>query len=265
MRRSYAVLVAVLLAAAVGLVVPQQAVADAGPPPGTPTAQYFRGVPTVGAIFRGSLAEGHDCSASVVASRTRDLVITAAHCVYGDPSGWLFAPGYVSGRTPHGAWTVTAAYVDPRWQRADNTQYDYAILRVAPKKVHGRTLRIQDVTGANLLGTAPTVGTRITDIAYNAGVDDRPIRCSVPVYFTGGYPGFNCSNFQGGVSGSPLLARGPLGTRVVVGVIGGLHQGGCYDYTSYSSRFTPAVFGLLARAASHARPDIVRAPGGDGC
>ena len=269
MRRPYAALAAaaalagLLLTAAVPAA--SAAPSDDGPPPGTPTAQYFGGTRTVGAVFRGALDDGHECSASVLASRTRDLVITAAHCVYGSPAGWSFVPGYVSGRAPHGVWTVTAAYVDRRWQASENTQFDYAILRIAPKTVDARTVRIQDVTGANLLGTAPAAGTRITDIAYNAGVDDRPIRCTVPVYYTGGYPGFNCSNYEGGVSGSPFLARGPLGTRVVVGVIGGLHQGGCYDYTSYSSRFTPAVYTLLARAMSHAPADVVRVPGGDGC
>lgn len=265
MRRVPAVFAAVA-ALLTGLVLcAAPAEADGGPPPGTPTAQSFGGTPTVGAIFRNGLSMGHECSGSVIVSRSRDLVLTAAHCVYGRPSGWSFVPGYVDGRTPHGVWTVTAAYVDPRWQRSENTQYDYAILRVAPQRIGGRAVRIQDVTGGNLLGTAPAPGTRITDIAYNAGIDDRPIRCTVPVHSTKGYPGFLCSNYQGGVSGSPFLARSALGTRTVVGVIGGLHQGGCYDWASYSSRFTPAVYRLLARAASHAKPDVVRMPGGDGC
>ena len=45
----------------------------------------------------------------------------------------------------------------------------------------------------------------------------------------------------------------------------GLHQGGCVDTTSYSSPFTPAVYALLARAAAHRTPDLVREPGSDGC
>jgi hypothetical protein len=48
-------------------------------------------------------------------------------------------------------------------------------------------------------------------------------------------------------------------------VIGGLHQGGCVDTTSYSAPFATAVYTLLARAAFHGRPDIVRQPGSDGC
>jgi len=219
----------------------------------------------VGAIFRGPLADGHGCSGSVIASPTEDLVLTAAHCVYGDLSGWTFVPGYVDGRTPYGVWSIASAYVDPSWQKSGNTQADYAILRIAPQVVRGRTERIQQVTGANLLGTAPRAGTSITDIAYNAGVDDQPITCTAPVYYTDGYPGFNCSNYQGGVSGSPFLARGPLGTRVVVGLIGGLHQGGCYDYTSYSPALTARMYATYLRAVLRARPDTVVQPGSDGC
>lgn len=257
MARPRLLLAAVLTTAAV--LTPLSAFADT-----IPTAQYFDGTPTVGAIFRGPLADGHECSASVIASPSRDLVLTAAHCVYGNPAGWTFVPGYVEGRTPYGVWTVASAYVDPRWQKSEDTRFDYAILRIAPQRIHGRTKRIQDVTGANLLGTAPRTGTPITDVAYNAGVDDQPITCTVPAYYTDGYPGFDCGNYQGGVSGSPLLS-GHGKVRVVRGVIGGLHQGGCFDTTSYSSPFTTAVYRLLARAATHRTPDVVRQPGSDGC
>ena len=207
-------LLAAVLAAAAVLVTPLSANAAT-----IPTATSFDGTPTVGAIFRGSLADGHECSASVIASPGEDLIITAGHCVFGNPAGWKFVPGYDEGRTPYGVWTVTSAYVDPRWQKSENTKYDYAILRIAPRRIHGRTVRIQQVTGANLLGTAPRTGTTITDPAYNAGVDDQPITCTVPAYSTDGYPGFDCGNYQGGVSGSPLLSghgkvrRGPRRDR----------------------------------------------------
>ncbi|RKR76475.1 trypsin-like serine peptidase [Frondihabitans australicus] len=279
MRRSHAVPLALasLALVAAGLLAPQSASADAaaataaapaaadGAPPGTPTAHSFDGTPTVGAIFRGPLADGHECSGSVIASPTDDLVLTAAHCVYGDTSAWSFVPGYVDGRAPYGVWKISAAYVDPAWQKEGDTQSDYAILRIAPQTIDGRARRIQQLTGANLLGTAPRAGTTITDPAYNAGVDDQPITCTAKVYYTDGYPGFNCSNYQGGVSGSPFLAAGPHGTHVVVGLIAGLHQGGCFDYTSYSPRLTTRVYATYLRAVLHARPDTVVPPGSDGC
>src|ERR1700761_1203497 len=52
-------------------------------PPGTPNPTYFNGVPTVGALFFTTGTQAHFCTASVVNSVRLDLVLTAAHCVYG--------------------------------------------------------------------------------------------------------------------------------------------------------------------------------------
>lgn len=238
------------------------AVADPPAPPGTPTATSFDGIPTVGPLFRDGLGNDHGCTASVLVSPGRDLILTAAHCVSGTAAGWQFAPGYDQGRTPYGVWTVTAAYVDPAWLHDQDTRYDYAILRVADHD----GVDVQDVTGGNLLGRAPRAGTHLTDVAYDAGVDDQPITCTTVAYRYQGFPAFNCHGYVGGSSGSPWLVSVPgLHRTTVVGVIGGLHQGGCYEYTSYSSPFTVRADALLLRAAVHAPPDTVPPAGSDGC
>lgn len=261
--------ITVLLAAAVasvGVWSAGPAAADPPAPPGTPTATSFAGTPTVGPLFRNGLTSNHGCTASVVSSLRRDLIITAAHCVSGTAAGYQFAPGYDDGATPYGVWTVTHAYVDPAWAAKGDTQDDYAILQVADQKHGAREVGVQDVTGGNVLGLAPHTGRTITDVAYNAGIDDQAIRCTVPVYQTDGYPSFNCHGYVGGSSGSPWIATDPLTHRTYVeGVIGGLHQGGCYEYTSYSSAFTLATQALLLRATLGLRPDTVPAAGSDGC
>lgn len=240
--------------------------ADPGPPPGAPTAHSIKGVPTVGPIFRDGLQNDHGCTASVVASPTRDLILTAAHCVAGTAAGWLFAPGYDKGATPYGTWKVTHAYVDPAWTSRQDPQHDFAFLQVADHVRGGRRVTLQQVTGANRLGSAPRTGRRATDIAYNEGIDDRAISCTVRAYRTGGYPTFSCHGYVGGSSGSPWLVRVPGTSRhLVVGLIGGLHQGGCYEYTSYSSAFGADIHRLWWRAVRHVRPDDVPQAGGDGC
>jgi V8-like Glu-specific endopeptidase len=252
-----------VLALAVGAIITGTAAqADPPAPPGTPTATSFAGTPTVGPIFRDGLTQDHECTASVIASPARDLILTAAHCVTGTAAGYQFAPGYDNGRTPYGVWTVTHAYVDSSWLKSQDPQHDYAILQVASH----RSVRLQDVTGANLLGTAPRSGTTITDVAYNAGSNDQPVRCTTSTYLTDGYPTFNCHGYVGGSSGSPWLATLP-GTHVqlVRGVIGGLHQGGCFEYTSYSSSFTADAYQLLLRATLGIHPDTAPEPGSDGC
>ncbi|WP_225849153.1 serine protease [Streptomyces sp. HPF1205] len=253
---------------ALGTLTAVPAAADDGPgaPPGTPTATRFDGIATVGPLFRGGLDHDHSCTASVVAAPGHDLILAAAHCVRGTAAGWLFAPGYDAGRTPYGVWTVTGAYVDPKWSRDQDPRYDYAILRVADQERDGREVGVQDVTGANVLGLAPPAGQEVTDVAYNSGIGDQPVRCTVPVYYTGGFPSFDCHGYVGGSSGSPWLATVP-GTRrtAVVGLIGGLHQGGCYEYTSYSPAFRLQVYALVLRATLGVPPDTVPAAGGDGC
>lgn len=75
------------------------------------------------------------------------------------------------------------------------------------------------------------------------------------------YPAFDCGGFVGGSSGSGWVTRG----HKLVGVIGGLHQGGCLPSTSYSSTFGRDIFKLIARASSGAAGDSVVKAGSDGC
>jgi hypothetical protein len=80
------------------------------------------------------------------------------------------------------------------------------------------------------------------------------------VYYTDGFPSFDCAGFADGVSGGPWLS----GDRVV-GAIGGLHQGGCSSSTSFTSAFGDDVAVLLARAEAGGAGDFAPIPRGDGC
>ena len=97
---------------------------DAVPPgttgePALVSASPFEGTPAVGALFQvtsGGLGR-HFCTATVVASPVKDLVITAAHCVYGQQPGQIaFVPGYRNGSHPYGTWIVRQIVVDPGWR-----------------------------------------------------------------------------------------------------------------------------------------------------
>jgi V8-like Glu-specific endopeptidase len=256
MRRYLIVQVGLLAAAFAGLTLIAGSVAADGPTTlGKPAANSFNGIPTVGPIFRGALTGGHSCTGSVLSSVGHDLILTAAHCVSGTAAGWLFAPGYNAGATPYGVWTVVHAYIDPSWTANQDPQHDYAILQVARHQAGTHPVGVEDVTGGNRLGLAPRAGERVTDVAYNAGVDDQPIKCATRVYHTDGYPSFNCHGYADGSSGSPWISSVP-GSHIsfVRGVIGGLHLGGSYEYTSYSSAFSSDVYRLLISATLHPHP-----------
>lgn len=198
----------------------------------------------------------HYCSASVIDSPRRDLVLTAAHCVFGTGLGIEFAPGFVDGATPNGVWSVRAVYLDPQWRSSHDPQHDFAILRMA---THGGR-NVEDVVAGHPIGTAPPAGAHVTVTGYVAGSGGAPVTCTAPVYYAAGYPSFDCAGFAGGVSGGPWVRDGS-----VVGEIGGLHQGGCTPTTSYSPAFGAAVAALLARAEAGGRGDVAPAPGSDGC
>lgn len=237
--------VAVVLTAA-----PAASVPTADPP----TATTVTSIPAVGAVFYPSVGGlgpalhlPHVCSASVVHSAHHDLVVTAAHCVYGWGPTIEFAPGFHDGVSPFGVWSVHRIYVLPGWRHGTDPAADVAFLQMSPR--HGR--RIEDVAGARPLGT-PRAGSQVRVDGYPLGVGGEPITCANTLYQTRGSPSFDCRGYADGTSGGPWIQSGH-----VVGVIGGYEQGGCTGATSYSAPFGAAVRALFARAEAGGRGDLV--------
>jgi len=190
--------------------------------------------------------------------------MTAAHCVAGNAAGMVFVPGQRGAQAPYGRWTVTAAHLAARWVSRQDPDDDVAFLTVARHAVNGVRTEIERVTGAFSLGATPGRGVRVTVTGYPAGTGDDPITCSTTTYLTRSFPSFDCRGYVSGTSGSPWLRATASGTQIV-GVIGGLNQGGCHDYTSYSSPLARDARDSYRRAAEHARADVAPQPGGDGC
>jgi V8-like Glu-specific endopeptidase len=217
------------------------------------------GFPTTGPLYLSG-ASGHTCTASVVKSPSKDILITAAHCVFGSAVNTTFVPGSVNGSSPYGRWKVTAAYVDPAWVSSHNPRRDVAFLVVAPQRIQGVVKNVQDVTGGNELIKTPANVGLVSVPAYNAGVGGSPITCLTNTYRTGGFLAFDCGGYSNGVSGAPWI-RG----STIVGVIGGLHQGGCTEATSYAAQFDSVTFLTYQRAVDEAAADILPGAVSDGC
>jgi hypothetical protein len=195
--------------------------------------------PRVGAVFLAG-SDLHACTGSVLHSAAGNLVLTAAHCLSpGAPA--RFAPGFARKATADDLWTVDALYLDPRWLANQDPLADYAIVRVS--RPGGGS--VEGLVGSALsLGTAPARSTRVTVVAYPAGVGGLPLGCQADTGFSeGGYPELPCAGLVDGTSGAPWISG-----STVTGVIGGLHGGGCAENLSYSSPFDQHVAQLYARA-----------------
>jgi V8-like Glu-specific endopeptidase len=210
---------------------------------GAPTA----GLPSVGALFTVSgpgVLGSHFCTASVVDSPAKDLVVTAAHCVSDlQPDQFVFVPEYHDGQYPFGVFSVTGIFVDRAWQRVQDPDDDFAFLVVAG--ANGQK-PVQEVTGGDRLGIAPSLtatsssgptgasgaGAAAADIVMtgsSAGVGttaasgspkaapmlhvvgypddlDTPISCTNRmILFTPTQLQFNCGGYTIGTSGSPFV------------------------------------------------------------
>ena len=224
--------------------------ATPSPPPGIPSPTHFTGVPTVGALFFTTGSQQHFCTASVVDSPTANLVLTAAHCVYGSSyaRNIEFVPRYHDGLQPFGAWAVRSITVAAGWRTSHDPSLDFAFLTVSPPP--GTHRPIQQVTGGLRLGIDAGYRHRIEVIGYNNG-EDAPIKCATRSFrFGTGQMEFYCNDFQDGTSGGPwIIGFGPqAGTGTVFGVIGGYEEGGDYPWASYSVYFGPPTLKLYWQA-----------------
>ncbi|KYH43418.1 trypsin-like serine protease [Branchiibius sp. NY16-3462-2] len=264
MNRGVRALLACAALSSLMLAAPGAQVRAEAMPSTIPQSHTTAPIETVGALFPPNSGGQHTCTATVLASPSQDLIITAAHCLNGTGAGWTFVPGYDKGNAPYGVWNVTAAYVRPLWQSQQSSLADIAILRLAKQKRAGHNVGIQQVTGGIRLAAEAAPGTVTTVTSYNAGSGDRPITCTQRQLRQDGYPMFECGGYVGGSSGSAFVTGTGQSARIT-GVIGGLHQGGCVDYVSYSSPFRLGVMFLFARAVLHHTGDNVVQAGGDGC
>jgi V8-like Glu-specific endopeptidase len=211
-----------------------------------PNPVHFNGVPTVGALFFTTGAKAHFCTASVVDSRLGDIVLTAAHCVYGGSyaTNVVYVPQWHEGVSPYGAWPVTSITVAPGWIADENIDLDFAFLTVAPPS--GRWEPIQNVTGGLTLGVDLPYNEQIHVIGYN-DTDDQPLLCgTTSSEFDSTQIQFYCNDYWDGTSGGPWIVgyNSTTGTGTVIGDIGGYEQGGDYPYLSYSDYYSWSILQL---------------------
>ncbi|MGW6981281.1 trypsin-like serine peptidase [Streptomyces sp. NPDC054932] len=234
--------------------------------------QNFDGVPVAGRMFLVKGGGSYFCSASVVSSPGRNLVLTAAHCLLGsDTQQVAFVPKYTKAKPqPYGMFPVlrdaggrSRIWIDPRYrsQGVDRAAtLDVAFAQVGPD---ARGFPVEAVVGGNRLVTgAGYAHARVTLIGYPASAA-RPRLCanrttkftSADARIPGSFLRIDCTGYPGGTSGGPFLTRydARTGTGDVVGVIGGWKTGGDKTDTSYSSYFGADIRKLYEKAVAGAK------------
>ncbi|MFD5733584.1 trypsin-like serine peptidase [Streptomyces sioyaensis] len=205
----------------------------------------------VGAVFEKDDSGDHFCTASVVQSPGRNMLITAAHCAYDIDAGstvddLVFAPDYRDGDEPTGLWKVKKVIVDDRWAKSQDEDLDVAFLVLDKKS--GK--QIQDVLGGNTLGIDRGFDNDVKITGYPTS-RNTPISCqNRTTKFSDTQLRIQCTDFEGGTSGSPWLAdydpKSHTGT--VIGVLGGHEGGGDEDDVSYAAYFDDDIAKLYKRA-----------------
>lgn len=197
----------------------------------------------VGALFTGAVGPGHHfCSASVLQSPTRNLVLTAAHCV-GGARTVLFAPGYRDGVAPYGVWRVTRVHTTAGWSADRDEDEDVAVLETAP--ADGR--EVEDAVGGLALGLED-VFTRQVHLYGYPSRGEQPLLCTAGITVEPARQHrIACPGYPGGTSGGPWISTR---TGEIVGVIGGHQEGGDTADVSYSPFFGQAVAGLYRAAVT---------------
>ena len=166
-----------------------------------------------GRVFARDAGGDYSCSATVVHSRTRSALFTAAHCVRTRQLGWarrfVFIPAYRNGGAPFGRWQWRTFYLPRHWA---GFRFDYAVVRLA--RLNGRS--VQGRVGAARLATSPGRANDYRALGYplNFFNGRRMMGCLSPfnrIDRTFGRPepiGIECE-MTAGASGGGWLIGGP--------------------------------------------------------
>jgi hypothetical protein len=195
----------------------------------------------------------YSCSATVVASRGRSVILTAGHCIHTRRGGWArrlkFIPAFHRGDAPYGRWSWHEMRIDRKWGLHQDSHYDYAAVSMRPK--NGRSL--QDAVGAYGFAWNQRANRSYRAFGYPANFfgTSRMVACYAPFVRRDSFPprrepapvGIRCKLGAGASGGGWLIQD-----REVASVTSYGYQGRNATYGPY---FTGRTLRMLQEAERH--------------
>ena len=242
-----------------GVVAPGRAASRLGPtgrPGSTPAAQgrsdTLRPLVTesaaVGKVFFTDPGDGRNytCSASALNSNSKQMLITAGHCVHGGSGGtwmtnWTYAPRYRNGARPFGTFAAKQFRTFNTWISNSDRGRDVAMVTTWP--LNGN--KIVNVTGGHGLSWNYSREQAMTVMGYPGNRDNGQLQwaCQGTTRAVGdGRIELQC-DFGGGSSGGPWLRvfNDATGLGQVNGAMSTIATGG-WNRSSY---FDDGVKGMF--------------------
>ncbi|WP_232248682.1 trypsin-like serine peptidase [Streptacidiphilus rugosus] len=162
---------------------PQPAERTAGGP-ARPSPQTVFASSAAGRVFFHNPRNGADysCSASALNSPSRQLVVTAGHCVHGGRGGtwmtkWVYVPDYHNGTAPYGVFAAKSFRAFQAWITSSSLARDVAMVTTWPN--NGR--KLVNVTGGNGLSWNASRTTPVAVLGYPSNY----YQAQVQMYCTG--------------------------------------------------------------------------------
>ncbi|WP_246214197.1 trypsin-like serine peptidase [Kitasatospora viridis] len=192
----------------------------------------------VGKVFFHNPSDGKDyvCSGSALNGPSKQMVITAGHCVHGGQgktwmTNWIYAPRFRSGNYPFGTYAAKQFRTFNAWIDSSDHTRDVGLVTTWPQN----GTKLVDATGGQGLSWNYSHSVDVTVLGYPVDRDNGQIQqwCTGTTSGSGGYIQIHC-NFGGGSSGGPWLRAfdDSTGLGYVNGVMSTLDSNG-WNASSY--------------------------------
>jgi hypothetical protein len=184
---------------------------------------------TAGRIFFKRGDKHYSCSGTTVSGRREDVISTAGSCVYLRGRwvrNFVFVPGYINGRAPHGVYQAKRFFTTPQWREDRRFAFNVAFVRMFRSEGRHVGARVGQQGTLFLSGNAPLASAFgfptnrrwSGDHLIYCRNDARRFDWSRPSY------AMKCG-MRGAASGGPWLRRFHEGKGRVFSVNGFAYQG----------------------------------------